>query len=425
MTRRVVITGIGPVTGNGTGKAAFFDNVLRHQTFIREIPAVYEANYSFASRHYVPAPEIILSDYGIDPVLGETMEENAKLAVVATKLALEDAGLKPCPNGRYFKLDDLNAPTVLIGVGMSSLQTAFQSYLAHLFGNEKEFLESRTLKVRYHRLVIPMLMPNPASAWISIIFGLTGPNYTINASCASGTCAIGEAFRQIRAGESDCAIAGGVECLREKYGSIMRGFDMLTVLTRSGDGRPQPFSKRRSGFLFNEGAGCSLVLEEMGRARERGARIYAEICDYQVNSDAHSIVRMEESGARIEALLSKISKDKPVDYLNTHGTGTVANDRIEAAVIRRVFGPGGRQPYLNATKGILGHSIGASGALEAAVTALSVYHGKIHGNRIDDPLDDLNLVAQTIDTPINCAISASYGFGGHNAALLFKRFEHE
>ena len=219
-------------------------------------------------------------------------------------------------------------------------------------------------------------------------------------------------------------LTGGVEALAEKSGAIMRGFDMLTTLTRAMDGRPLPFSQQRSGFLFNEGAGCVLVLEELARARERGVEIYAEFVGYEAGSDAYSIVQMDPSGECITKLFQKITEGVgfKVDYLNAHGTATIANDEIEAKVIQRVFGTKSTQPYINSTKGILGHSIGASGALEAAVTALSIKESRIHGNITSEPMDNLMLPLESIETPIEYAISASYGFGGHNALILLKRY---
>lgn len=423
MKRRVVITGIGPVTAMGIGKDSFFENVLKHHTVIHQVRSEFEKNYTFKSRHFVPAPQFSLSDFGIPQSLGNAMEKISKLSVVGAKLALEDGGFDINPGEKYFQADLPDSCDIILGVGMSSLETAFQSYLSHVFGGEKSLLEERKLKSGFHRMVIPMLMPNSASAWISILFGIRGTSYTINASCASGTCAIGEAYRRIVNGYCDAVITGGVECLEEKNGAIMRGFDMLATLTRCQEGNPMPFSQKRSGFLFNEGAGCILVLEELALAKKRGAVIYAEISDYQANSDAFNIVQMDGSGKQIIQLLSKLAQGLKIDYINAHGTATVANDEIEARVIQEVFGDQREQPLINSTKGILGHSIGASGAVEAAVTALSIYQGKVHGNIVDHPMDNLNLVLESREAEINYGISASYGFGGHNGAILLKRYD--
>jgi 3-oxoacyl-[acyl-carrier-protein] synthase II len=205
----------------------------------------------------------------------------------------------------------------------------------------------------------------------------------------------------------------------------MRGFDMLTVLTKSRDGLPLPFSRDRSGFLFNQGAGCVLILEELQKAKKRGARIYAEISGYECSGDAYHIVQMEPSGKRIEELFKKLVKEIKIDYLNAHGTATISNDEIEAKIIQNIFGNRSNQPYINSTKGLLGHSIGASGAIEAAVTALSIKKSVIHGNLTTNPIEDLNLPLLSTEASIKYGLSASYGFGGHNVLLLLKRFDKD
>lgn len=404
MKKRVVITGIGPVTSLGIGVRPFFENLLALKTAIRPIPVEYERHAIFKSRFCVPFPAFSLGDY-VKTRFDSLMEKPAKAALVGAKLALLDAALEPPEE-----------TTVILGIGMGALQTAFQSHLAHV---------TSASPTRFNRMVIPMQMPNAASAWVSILLGLKGPNFTVNASCASGTLAIGEAFSRIAAGVCETALAGGVECLEDESGSTMRGFDATGALTRSEDGWPRPFSKQRSGFLFADGGGCVLVLEELSRARRRGARIYAEIGGYVVNSDAHSILQLEESGAQIKTLLRSLKGNEPIDYLNAHGTGTLNNDQVEAQAIQEVFGDHEKQPLINSTKGLLGHTIGASGAMEAAVTALTISEGKVHGNLTSDPLENLRLVGATTETPVHAALSLSFGFGGHNAGLLLKKVSGE
>jgi 3-oxoacyl-[acyl-carrier-protein] synthase II len=202
----------------------------------------------------------------------------------------------------------------------------------------------------------------------------------------------------------------------------MRGFDSLGALTTSPNGHPQPFSKNRSGFLFSEGGCGILVLEELEHALARGANIYAEIAGCNFNTDSYSIVQIDESGNQIEKLLSEIIKDNKIEYFNAHGTGTTLNDSVEAKVIQRLFGGINDQPLINSTKSILGHSIGASSAIEAAITALSIKKQHVHPNLSSDNIDDLNLVTESRPVNINYAISASYGFGGHNSALLLKKY---
>lgn len=430
MKRRVVITGIGPATAIGIGKNDFSASINGLKTCIVEIPKCYEQNYTFKSRYFVPKPEFSLTDLIHKSVEG-MMEESSRLSVLCAKLALEDAGYQISKAEKHMQVKGLEDCPIIIGTGMSSLQSALESYAAHMVGVDKLVTESESGAVtgagpRFNRMVIPMLMTNSPAAWISILFGLKGFSYTLNAACASGTFALGEGYRTILSGRSDVILAGGVEALIEKNGAIMRGFDMLSTLTRAKDGKSQPFSQQRSGFLFNEGAGCVLVLEELERARNRGADIYAEIVDYEACSDAYSIVQIEPSGDSITGLFQKLTQGIKIDYLNAHGTGTLANDCIEAKVIQQIFGDKSNQPFINSTKGILGHSIGASGALEVAVTALAIKESRLHGNLTAEPMDHLNLPLETIETPIDYALSASYGFGGHNALILLKRYEdHE
>jgi 3-oxoacyl-[acyl-carrier-protein] synthase II len=435
--RRVVITGLGPATAIGIGKKDFSAGLYGLKTCIVGIPSSYEQNYTFKSRYFVPKPEFALTDLGIHQSVEGMMEESSRLSVLCTKLALEDAGFQISNAEKYLQVEGLENCGIIIGIGMSSLQTALESYTAHIAGTDKSASESdcrsgsgsnlnpnpNPNKPRFNRMVIPMLMTNAPTAWMSILFGLKGFSYTLNTACASGSYALGEAYETILSGRCDVILAGGVEALAEKHGTIMRGFDMLSALTRTKDGRPLPFSRQRSGFLFNEGTGCVLVLEELASARQRGARIYAEIVGFEACSDAYSIVQMDPSGDSIAGLFQKITGGIKVDYLNAHGTATTANDEIEAKVIQRIFGPASTQPFINSTKGILGHSIGASGAIEAAVAALSIKESRIHGNITTDPLENLNLPLENLTTPIDFALSASYGFGGHNALILLKRYE--
>lgn len=388
--RRVVITGMAPVGANGIGKEAFFHSLFQKEIKLKEVPREYEQHYQFKSRFFVPKPE--LPDLDFSPA----MEEMSRIGVVSARLALEDA-----------QLTEVSRAGVIVGVGMGSLKTGLESHQAHVSGEG-----------RFNRMVIPMLMPNSVAAWIAIDTKAQGMCYTVNAACASGAAAIGAAYTHIRHGNLNCAITGGVECMEDGTGSIMRGFDSLTALTRSKTGYPMPFSRKRSGFLFSMGAGCILILEEYESAKRRGADIYAEIIDYQCNCDAFSIVQIAADGRQMEALFEK-AKELPIDYVNTHGTGTVQNDEIESDMLKRVFGK--KLPLMNATKGLIGHSIGASAAIEAAVTAYAVKHNMIHGNITEDTIDGLNLPPDTTEAEITCALTTAYGFGGHNTLILMRK----
>jgi 3-oxoacyl-[acyl-carrier-protein] synthase II len=423
MPRRVVITGLGILTSLGIGKDEFMRNLFLHKTPLAAIPGAFERHYTFKSRYYVPLSLPALNEYSIPSHHQCFMQEVHKIAIISAKMALADAGLSVSGDGRSFRVEGLENCGACIGIGFLGLHEGFSSYLAHLAGEDGQLCSCVPQSVRFNRLIIPIMMPNSISAWISILFQLKGSCYTLNASCASGTLAIGEAYKRIRDGYEPAALAGGVECLKDGCGSVMRGFDVLGALTKAEDGKPIPFSNRRSGFLFAEGGGCILVLEELEHARRRGASIYAEIADFRSNSDAHSILQMEGAGVQIRKLLEELKGNRTIDYLNSHGTGTPVNDAIEARIIKEVFGCRNAQPLIDSTKGVIGHTIGASGAIEAAVVALSIKESMIHGNAVPDPIEDLNLAVRNQSLPIRYAISTSYGFGGHNAGLLFERYE--
>lgn len=420
--RRVVITGIGPVTSAGIGKNDFFNGVLNNRICIKKIPDNFEIGYKFKSRYYSPHPDAGLNPYGFPQYYDKVTQDEDKLALIASSLALKDAGFKTDKSENSFVVSELSRCGVIVGIGISSLEMGFHSYLAHISKDKKEIPKVLDpMKIRYNRMAVPMLMPNSIASWISIAYGLKGTSYTVNAACASGIFAIGSAYQKIKNGPEDIILTGGVECLSDSLGGIMRGFDVLGVLTQSPDGIPYPFSKTSTGFLFSQGAACILVLEEYQRALKRGASIYAEIIDFQSNSDAYNIVQMEPSGAQIKQLLRNLKQGRHIDYINAHGSGTLANDAIEAEAISEVFGPKEHQPYINSTKGILGHTLGASGALETAVTALSIKESKLHSNRVPDPRENLNLIDKSMDADVNIAISTSYGFGGHNAGIALKK----
>ena len=422
MGHRVVITGIGPVTSAGIGRGAFFDGLWKGQGLAQPIPDRFSRAHALSSRWYVPLPEVSFAVHGLQLRHENLLQSQDRLAILAAKLALEDAGFTMVAREGGMRVDGLEGGLIL-GSALSDLQTAFDSHLSHCLPPAllpTLFPERRPL---FSRMAVPKTMTNAPAAWISLCFGLTASCSTVSASCASGTQALGEAFRRIKDGYDPLVLAGGVESLRDPDGFFMRGFDVLGVLTQSADGPPRPFSRRRSGFLFAEGGACVLVLEELERALARRAPIYAELADYRANSDASSLLQMEPEGRQIRRLLRELSEGRRIDYLNAHGTGTIANDEIEARAIQSVFGDASSQPWINSTKGLLGHTLGASGAIEAAVTALSVAHGTVHANLTDEPIPNLNLPLAPRQGRLEHALSVSYGFGGHNAGLLFQRYE--
>lgn len=422
MPHRVVITGIGPVTSAGVGKETFFDGIWNNKVNPQPIPADFTRKHAFRSKWYVRLPE--LSGHPLNLTHENLMQPEDRMSVLGCRLALEDAGYAVKEKDGRLSVEGLDQETgILVGTGLSGLKTLFDSYLCHYLPPDVLRAVNPEQRHSFARLVIPKTMPNSPAAWISISFNLTGPSHTLNASCSSGTYAVGEAFRRLKDGYASVVLTGGVECLQDDHGAIMRGFDALGALTQSPDGRPTSFGKRRSGFLFAEGGACLLVLEQLEHALQRRARIYAEIADFRTNSDAFNIVQIDPEGKQINKLLRGLSDGRKIDYINAHGTGTVANDEVEARAVQSVFGERYTQPLINSTKGLLGHTVGASGAIEAAVTALSIARGTIHGNRTDDPMDNLNLPINSVEARIENALSVSYGFGGHNGGLLFKKYE--
>lgn len=412
MEKRIVITGIGPITANGAGKDNFWKSLINKELINKKIPSEYELNYKFRSKYFVPFPDLTEASTAIPAKYNLIMDGAAKIAVCCADLAIKDSGLSESA---------IKNANIVMGVGISGLYNSFESHVAHRFSEENDLVEKYNLTKRYNRMVVPMQMPNSVSSWISIIFGITATNFTVNTACSSGNYALGEAYQKIKHGYADVCISGGVEHMQDPTGSIMRAFDSLGTLTTAEDGIPQPFSKNRSGFLFSEGAGCVLILEEYEHAVKRGADIYAEIGGFESCSDAYNIVLIEPSGEGIKKMICKAIGNVKIDYINAHGTGTQLNENVESKVLTEIFGSKENQPVINSTKSILGHSIGASAALEAAACCLSIKNSEIHPNLSSENIEELNIAEELIKTNVNTAISTSYGFGGHNSVLLLKK----
>lgn len=400
MKNRVVVTGLGPVTQIGIGKKEFLDSLSRDNTgIIQKIPDEIREKYRIKTTHYIPHVEIPKDDLEKGMRLFSNL--NSQIVVLASKLAICDSGIK---------IEEENEIPVILGLGIGDLSGGFKNYEKYMSHKKMD------------RFASPKNMPNAPAAWISIVNKLYGENFVLNAACASGTYAIGESYRRIRDGYSDVVICGGTEWLQEDSFSILKNFEGLGILDKSPDGKPRPFQKNRSGLLINDGTACCLVLESLEKAEERNAHIYAEITGFTSAMDAFSVVAIEESGKTIEKMLRKLIKGTKIDYYNAHGTGTILNDKVESEVFKRIFGEDiTKQPFINSTKGILGHTFGASGAIEAVVCALAISEGIVHGNIVEKPIDNLNLLAKSRkNLSINSAVSASFGFGGHDGAILME-----
>jgi 3-oxoacyl-[acyl-carrier-protein] synthase II len=283
--------------------------------------------------------------------------------------------------------------------------------------------------IRFNPFEVSMVMPNAPGAAVGIKYTLTGPNETYSVACASGTVAVGNAFRAVRDERVDMAISGGCEYFGDEYGHIFRSFDVSGTLVRDcadPESANRPFDENRSGFLFSQGGAAVLILEELEHAKRRGATIMAELVGFAETFDAHSIMSLAPGGQQIERMIHATLEDanmspKDVDYVNAHGTGTKNNDQTEAEVINRVFGKSVR---VNSTKSLLGHTIGASGAFEALVAALTLRDGRTHiSKNLENPVLDLNFVRSVESFEPRVALSQSFAFGGHNAAIILRKYD--
>ena len=323
---------------------------------------------------------------------------------------------------------------VFVGTGMAGIASFAFNQAFHCFSPIKERLGVGSpaepllrMPARFNPFAVSQIMPNATAAAIGIKYSLTGPNNTFANACAAGTVAIGNGFRAIRSGRCDLAITGGAEYLADEFGGVFRGFDLAKTLVRDC-GIPEkanrPFDKNRSGFLFAEGGAAMLILESKEHADSRGAVPIAEVAAFAESFDAYSMMALDPGAGPIKAMIRDALDEAGltpahIDYVNAHATGTQINDEIEARGIDEIFG---KKPSVNATKSLVGHAIGASGAIESAVTALSIRDQAVHAcKNLDDPVRDLNFVTSPGQREIRAALKNSFAFGGHNAALVFVR----
>jgi len=422
MRRRVVISAGGAVSAIGIGVEQFWRNCLEGTSVVAAIPPAWTEHATLHSRLWSPLPQIDPEALGIARTERLQLDPFAMLALGAAREALASAGfgLTPVERTRAFSVagEDAARCGVFMGTGIGGAYTFLHNHAQHL---------SRS--PRYHPFVVSMLMPNACSAVIANKFSLHGPNVTYCVACASGTVSVGNAYRAVRGGELELALAGGAEYLNDEHGHIFRGFDIAGTLVRDcadPQSANRPFDEKRSGFLFSQGGAALLVLEELEHALRRGAPILAELAGFAETCDAHSMMSMAPDGAQIERMLRACLADAgleaaAVGYVNAHGTGTRNNDQIESKVIERVFG---RSVPVNSTKSLLGHTIGASGAFEALVTALTLRDGRTHVNKnLQTPCCDLNYVRGSEPFHPQVGLSQSFGFGGHNAAVLLRRYD--
>ncbi|MBI3247583.1 MAG: beta-ketoacyl-ACP synthase II [Deltaproteobacteria bacterium] len=409
--RRVVITGVGLVTPLGTGVEKNWQALMEGRSGISHVTRFDVTDFptriggeirDFHPEDFIEKKEIKKMDLFI------------QYAMAAAKMAMDESGLPITPEN-----EDLVG--VIVGVGIAGL-SSIEEY-------HKVFLETRLKRVS--PFFIPKLIANLAPGQISIRYGAKGVNYTPTSACSSGAHAIGEAFRLIRLGEQDAMIAGGAEAALTPLG--LGGFIALKAVSSRND-EPErasrPFDRNRDGFVMAEGAGI-LVLEELEQARKRGAKIYAEMIGYGANADAHHMTAPSPEGEgamRCIRLALRSGNIDPleVDYINAHGTSTPYNDATETLAIKRLFGEHAARLAISSTKSMTGHLLGAAGGVEGVFSALTLHHQHIPPTinyEEPDPECDLDYVPNTARRAnIRVALSNSFGFGGTNACLAFRRW---
>ena len=410
MSRRVVVTGLGAVTPIGNNVDDFWTSVKAGKIGFDHITKFDTTDY----KCHIAAE---LKDFNpqdfMDRKAAKRMEPFSQYAVVAAKQAIDDSGLD-------IEKEDPYMVGCAIGSGIGSLQA----------------MERETQKLyekgpnRVNPLLVPLMICNMAAGNVSIQFGLKGKSINDVTACATGTNTIGEAYRSIQYGEADVMVAGGTE------GSVcpigIAGFTALTALSTVDDPAKcsLPFDKNRSGFVMGEGAGV-VILEELEHAKARGAKIYAEVVGYGCSSDAYHITSPQEDGAGAARAMTNAMRDAgvtPADvkYINAHGTGTHHNDLFETRAIKLAFGDEAANLKINSTKSMIGHLLGAAGAVEFITCVKEIQDGFIHktvGYETPDEEIDLNYCKDSYEEPVEYALSNSLGFGGHNASILLKAYK--
>ena len=441
---RVYITGIGMVTPAGMDTETTWRNMLAGQTRVEKVPENWHEHDQIDTGIWSVLPPECNFQELFSRADNRSLDPVSMLSILAADSAVASAGLEVETinrrRGRY-RLNDVEETGIFIGTGIGGAKTFLANVIANVFGRIKQQVHDTTDdkyilalmdKIRHPRRVsefgVSMLMPNAPAAAVGIRYGVDGAVRSVTQSCASGTTAIGMAYRDIRLGNASFAIAGGAEYLRDDHGSIYKGFDCARTLASVQDEtrlerNVRPFDEERTGFLYAEGGAAALVLESERSLERRKVTPIAEITGYAETFDHYSMMIPDPSGEEIERMIRMALDDAgitpdEVDYVNAHGTGTIANDKTEAAVIERVFG---KNVAVNSTKSIIGHTFGASGAIEAAVCALSLRDQVLHPSlNLENPIADLDFVTERRKAKLKYAFSESFAFGGHNSGLVLQ-----
>lgn len=409
--RRVVVTGMGAVTPIGLSVEEYWNGLKEGKTGFAEV--TYFDSSEFKAHMAAELKGFDPKNY-MDFKAAKRMAAFSQYAVAAAKEAMESAGLD-------MTKEDPFRVGCSVGSGIGSLQIVEQEY--------KKLLEKGPK--RMNPLMVPLMISNMAAGNVSIQFGLRGKNINVVTACATGTHSIGEAYRSIQCSEAEVMLAGGTEAAITPVG--LGGFAALTALSTSTDPKrcSIPFDKERDGFVMGEGAGV-LVLEELEHAKARGANILAEVVGYGATADAYHITSPIEDGSGAAKAMEYAIKEagiSPEDiyYINAHGTSTHHNDLFETIAIKNVFKEHAKEIKINSTKSMIGHLLGAAGAVECIACVKQLQEGFIHetaGYQVADEECDLDYVTNgPVKMDIRYALSNSLGFGGHNASLLLKKYE--
>ena len=410
MKRRVVVTGLGAISPIGNSVEEFWNGVKEEK--IGFGPITYFDTEEYKCKLAAQVKDFDAGQY-MDKKAARRMELFCQYAVAAAGEAIKDAGLD-------MEKEDPYMVGCNVGSGIGSLQAMEREY--------ERLKEKGPNKIG--PLMVPLMISNMAAGNVSIAYGLKGKSLNVVTACATGTHSIGEAFRTIQYGDADVMVAGGTESSITPLG--VAGFTALTALSDSTDPTrcSIPFDKDRSGFVMGEGSAV-VILEELEHAKARGARIYAEVIGYGCSSDAYHITSPAEDGSGAAKAMENAVNDggvskEDVTYINAHGTSTHHNDLFETRAIKLAFGDHAKNLKINSTKSMVGHLLGAAGALEFVTCVKEIEEGFIHktvGLQQPDEELDLNYCMESYNEEVPYALSNSLGFGGHNASILLKKFE--
>lgn len=415
--KRVVVTGMGAVTPLGHSAEETWNNLVNGVSGVAPI-TLFDAT-KFKTQFAAEVKNLNVNDY-LDRKEARKMDRYTQLALIAAQQAVEDSA---------FNLDTVDKTRigVVMGVGIGGIKT-FENEVMYYGKNEEN-------GPKFNPFFIPMMIADIASGHISIKYGFHGPNYTTTSACASSSNALADAFNLIRLGKANVMVTGGAEAAVCATG--VGGFNAMHALSTRNDSpatASRPFSASRDGFVMAEGAGV-LILEELEHAKARGAKIYAEMVGAGMSADAHHITASHPEGLGAKLVMESALEDaelKPedIDYINVHGTSTHVGDISEAKAIKQVFGDAAFKLNISSTKSMTGHLLGAAGAVEAMAAILAVRNNVVpptinHEDGDEDPEIDYNLnftFNKAQEREVRAAISNTFGFGGHNACVVFKKY---